>query len=221
MKKFTLALIAVCILFTACNQESVEYTETLLFSENFETIGKWTATDTAQYERYVDNGKYHMRINNPGYIMASFVSDVYNPPDENDLINFSFEADLTLEMHSPENRGYIGMLFNFVNWQNHDVFVISPFGSYAIWRYTNGVKSSVVDWESSDSINSYSKTNTIKIYQRSASIVIEANEKELLKISHEALNKASDLGFCSSLDENATIPITAVIDNVKISSLKK
>ena len=164
--------------------------------------------DTADVERFVEGGQFHMRVITSNYVAWSECTKV-------EYEDFVIEVDAS-EVSGPDNNTY-GVIFRYgLEASEFYTFVISGDGYYAL--AIDGPERTepemIVPWTESAAIKQGVQTNQIKVVAIGTNIKFYVNGEMLGEVENSSLSKGTVGFFAGALDEGN---VQVSFDNLVIS----
>jgi S1-C subfamily serine protease len=116
--------------------------ETLLFDDFSDNSEGWTVDSGADYGYSVENGAYVIEVHEPNYIVWSALTDDYG-----DVV---MNVDVSIEQGAGD--GDLGLICRYIDAQNFYAFEVTEDGYYSIWKMTNDVQTTLVEWTYSETL---------------------------------------------------------------------
>jgi hypothetical protein len=163
---------------------------------------------TTDVERFVENGKFNMRVITPLYVAWSECA-------KTEFTDFIMEVDAT-QVSGPDNNTY-GVVFRYgLDASEFYAFLISGDGFYVFTVDGPDRKEPelLVDWTESSAINKGAQTNHIKVVAVGESMKYYIND-QLLGEVQDARFSAGTVGFFAGTLKEGNVQVS--FDNLKIS----
>ena len=126
----------------------------------------WFIEDTPDTKWSYVGGEYELLLKNP-FWWAGATAPIFGG-----LTQYTVEADV--RRVSGVESAY-GLIFDFVDWDHHYLFLVSPNGKFfSVWRKEVGWEP-VVDWKTSPHINSGTVSNHLKVERNGSAIAVSVN----------------------------------------------
>jgi hypothetical protein len=175
-----------------------------MLEEDFsDTTSGWPYNIVPEYERFYENGEYHIRVKAGWAIWAYKVW-------RGMLTDFTAETDARLISESTQNH-YYGLVFRFVDEKNFYAFKITKEGGYYISKYANGIWTFLANDKRSDII-SKDNVDHLKIECKGSLIKAYANGILVATVTDTTFN----MGYVGVFAEATATDGHAHFDNFKI-----
>lgn len=216
MKKEICFIVLMLFALASCKKiESLLSTETVIYQNDLKVDdGTWTSDSTKVHVRKFYQGHYFLRVDSLNIISYSLAP--YGTLD----FPYSVQVDATAQLDDTNMHGNVGLVFNFVDKSNYNVFEISTSGTYHIWSRVDGDIEQVVMSTISSAIKKGSGSmNTIKLIQGTDSLEVKINNTSLGYFQVSIAYSDCKVGVSTSTAANEYTPVTGLFNNFILSKI--
>jgi len=186
----------------------------VLYQETFSgaTASEWPVGETANRNKWIEGGKYHVQFKTSEYWWTSSWNDDQGPFD-----NFQLECDIA-HINGTDNLSAAGLIFRVVDGDNYYVFRISPAGTYSLREVIDGTWNTIIDWTTSSEILTGAVTNHVTIYADGSSLTFFVNGEEIGDVVDGSLSTGFVGVIATSFAGNSDMHVS--FDNIVVTELE-
>lgn len=140
--------------------------------------GRWTVADDESQRLAYDERAFRIEVLEPQILASSQSTDVA-------VADLLLEVDMTYTAGPTEAE--MGLLFRYVDEDNFYIYVISPLGTYSLWKKADGVWEQLLPWTASAAIvTGIDVTNRIGVMAVGEEITLVVNDVGLAQVTDES-----------------------------------
>ena len=181
-----------------------------MISDDFRrNTGAWDLEPTDSADYALERRELHISVTEPNILAWS--------THETPLSDFILEADVSA-ITSPMD-GHYGFAFRLIDSDNFYEFVISPRGTFSLWKKVDGEWTELTDWTESDAIDTAEDAvNRIGVLATGPNLAVTINDEIVAQVTDDTFADGS-FGMLAGVYDEAGLE--AVFDNVQIWDLSE